>query len=818
MRSCIAQLREAGRIDRDQERRYLALLDDLEATYAREMGSAAAAARAARETFDRVEAEAAEAKRQKSLQARTQLDIVKGLRAHVEKGGSVGQFAISLFDHHENVPGRSNIFNRKGAIRALAFAKLEGGLDRFRRDLLGRLRDSDDAMRNVVRELFGQSTGDDAAAALARAFSDTAEYLRMRFNQAGGHIGKLKDWGLPQAHDAMAVARAGYQAWRDFIAPLLDRDRMVDLATNRPFTDEGLEKALREVFDTIESEGLSKVPPGTIVGSKVANRRADHRFLHFRDADAWMVYQGRFGAGDALNAIVGHIDGMARDISAMEVLGPNPGLTTKWLGDVLQKGAPSARPGVSTASIKMARFETDRMWRLYSGQLNRPVIPQVARFFDGLRNWNVATKLGGTLLSAQTDMIYQGTTALWNGLEPTRVMANYAKLLNPADPAHRRLASKMGMTAADLVTHAERMWRDDAMIPVNLHELSRRAADFTMRASGLTAWTNAGKQAIGMEFMEAMADRAGRSFDRLDEPFRLALDRYGIGADGWDKIRATPLSEQDGRRFLRPDEVMARADLGKDADRLATLMMEMIDSETKFAVPEAGLRAQAALSLVPRGTVVGDLIHSMTQFKSFSVTTFYTHLSRMLWGRGGMSRGGYAVSLMAGLTVMGAFILQMKAIAAGKSPRPMKDKRFWLAAAAQGGASGVAGDFLFSSQSRTGGGVAGYIAGPTVAGVIDPAMRLAGAVGDEKSNLGRESLRFLEGNIPGNNIFYAQLGMRRLLWDNLQEMVDPDARGAFRRLERRARNEFGQDYWWAPGDDAPSGGPDWANALAEAPN
>ncbi|PJN92612.1 hypothetical protein CNY89_28190, partial [Amaricoccus sp. HAR-UPW-R2A-40] len=33
-------------------------------------------------------------------------------------------------------------------------------------------------------------------------------------------------------------------------------------------------------------------------GKMLANRRADRRVLHFRDADAWMAYNDRFGAAD----------------------------------------------------------------------------------------------------------------------------------------------------------------------------------------------------------------------------------------------------------------------------------------------------------------------------------------------------------------------------------------------------------------------------------------------------------------------------------------------------------------------------------------
>lgn len=813
-RRCIVDLAADGRIDRQQATRFLTLFDELETGYRSTFGEAAAAAMASSETVARLAAEAAEGRRTKLLQIGQQRAIATGLKAHVDKGGRADQYAISLFDHHEAVPGVSNIDNRRGAIERLAWTKMDDFLGRYRRTLTGVMRNAAEG-DNVVRELFGRETGDVSAAETARAFHETAEWLRFQFNAAGGHIAKLEDWGLPQAHDAMAVARAGFGPWRDFILPLLDRDRMLDQVTNRPFTDEGLEVALRGVFNAIESEGLSRSAPGTIVGSKLANSRTDHRFLQFAEPDGWLAYQARFGAGDPMNAMAGHIGGMARDIAAMQVLGPNPALTVRWLTDVLKRDAPIARPGMKGILARTSSFEVERMWRHYTGSLNRPVIPQVARFFDGIRNWNVASKLGSAPLAALTDTVYQGATAKFNGLSSTRIMRNYLEQLNPADPTHREAARRMGMTGSQVVTNVERMRREGTMIPVNMRELSSRTANASMSLSGLSAWTNAGEQAVGLEFMESMADRVGSSFERLDEPFQLALERYGIGAEGWEIVRATPLSEQHGRRFLRPDELTERPDLNpRRAYELGIRLLEMIESESKFAVPKAGLRASTALSLVPRGTGVGDLLHSMTQFKTFSVGALYTHTSRMIWGRGGVSRIGYTLGLSIGLTMMGGLISQLYEVANGRDLLPMDDDAFWKKAATRGGAQPILGDLLLSDQSRTGGGVAGYVTGPTIASVIDPALRLTKGIGGEKSNTGRELVKFLRDNTPGGSTWYARLAVQRLMFDQLQEMADPNYRKSWRRMEKRIDKQ-GQDYFWRPGELAPERAPDWSNALGE---
>ena len=37
--------------------------------------------------------------------------------------------------------------------------------------------------------------------------------------------------------------------------------------------------------------------------------------------------------------------------------------------------------------------------------------------------------------------------------------------------------------------------------------------------------------------------------------------------------------------------------------------------------------------------------------------------------------------------------------------------------------------------------------------------------------------------------------------------IDPDWRQSFRRMEKKARDDFGQEMWWRPGQTAPQRAP-----------
>lgn len=834
--ACIAQLRAAGTIDAERARRLEGEYKRLRAGYAK-LGAAADEA-ASRDFVGRLDSEHRQARRQAALQIATQRRILKGLLDHVKAGRKGAQYAVALFDHHEAVPGVSNISNGAFALRSLAWSRMGDFLGHFKRDLAGRIPHPED-LADMLRALHGEKTGNATADELAAAFKDTGEWLRRQFNIAGGHIRRMESWALPQAHDSFLIAKAGYEKWRDFIRPLLAGERMIDQVTNRPFTDETLEEALQSVWRSIASDGLDKMEPGQMVGSKVANQRADHRFLVFRDADSWTAYQRRFGRGDAFNAIVSHIDGMTKDISAMRVLGPNPGLTVRWLGDMLRKGAAPTMDGATSrplgkAATKAAR-ETDRMWRYYRGELTAPdpANRNVARFFSGIRNWNVASNLGGAMLSAvTTDPVFASMTAKFNDLPATRLMGDYLAQMNPASAAAREEALHAGLVFNEMTTTAEQLWREDTAMRLNVHEVTSRLASATQRLTLLEPHTAAMKKATGLGFMRDMAAHAGQRFDQLSEAARRRYERYGIDAGTWDTIRSTPVYEQDGAgRLLRPGDVASR-ELGFTGPHFdaAMKLFEMIDSETKFATPGELLRAQTMLAFggkgtaFERGTIAGEMLHSATQFKTYSVIAIMTHMQRALYGRGGMSQSSYALTLPLFLTMGGVMTIALKDLANGKNPEPMDSPQLWARGFVQGGGSGILGDFIASGvqsgSSRTGGGLMGYLAGPTMSNIVDPLDDLVlGSIGKAadgsertRTTLGRDAWMIAQRNIPGSNIWYLNLAAKRMMLDQLSEAVDPNYRRSWARMEKRARDQR-TAYWWRPGEETPESGPDWSNAL-----
>ncbi len=82
----------------------------------------------------------------------------------------------------------------------------------------------------------------------------------------------------------------------------------------------------------------------------------------------------------------------------------------------------------------------------------------------------------------------------------------------------------------------------------------------------------------------------------------------------------------------------------------------------------------------------------------------------------------------------------------------------------------------------------------------------------EAKNAGRELSRFVEANMPGRSLWYGRLAMERLIFDELEAAIDPNAAKSFRRIEQGARRDYGQRFWWRPGTTFPRRGPDPGSA------
>ena len=792
------------------------------AEYSARMPQAEAEAKASQSAFDDLKWKAFQSKRRMVLQARAQREIMKDIDASDLKYDSEAMVRVLEIDGSGQWKA-SSVASKAQTYRALAFAKMDNVLSALKRTpILGRHTRSQKATSlDLVEEVFNPgSTSNTAARELADAWKEAAEFLRKAFNRAGGAIPVRRDWGFPQAHDAMKI-EALKDDWVREIQDMLDWDKMLDETTGRPFLDAERPALLEEIRKTILMRGLNKVSEldTPVQGKSLSRRHQDSRFLVFKNAESWMNYQKKYGNGDPFDIMMEHIESMSRDVALLERLGPNPNATMKYLELQTEKRA-TQKDLKSGSRANRRKFSSHKnrskdMYGLVTGSSLTPVSERLASASSALGELLSAAQLGSTTL-----------LAVVGDLSTARMTARIA------GTPHAKSATRMiGSLFASKMTKQEAIragivlesWSSQAYGQTRyLGELLapgvvRRISNGVMNASLLTPWTNGSRMAYGMELLGFVADSAKKPFGDLSDKFQRALRGYGIEASDWDVIRATPIHEPKKLRIIRGPDVFKRN------EKVGQKFFSFINKEVDKAIPIASYEARAVLrGSTPRGTLFGELRGSVAQYKSFPVTLMFNNMRQIAHlDSTKLGRLGYATELLLTTSMMGALSVQLREIAKGRDPIQMFDEdgnpnmKFWGAGVLAGGGLGIFGDFLFSSTNRLGGGLAETIAGPRV-GFLGDALQLGvgnaqklaltGDVGAYAKGTGGDAVRFLGRYTPGASLFYLRAGIERSIIDRARAAVDPDAMKKERRKERQYLKEKGQRYWWRPGTEVRGGG------------
>lgn len=823
---CIEVGQDVGALTKKQADAASKIYENYFIEYSATMGADEAAIKAAKDTVTTIKNQVSEKARIRLLQTKSWENVYGNLISY-KNGEDLGEAALKLISSDEQAKF-SGLENRQDAIRQIAHSKMTDVLVAFRRrGVLGRTGNKETSL-DLVKVAFGEETDNVAAKNLYKAWENSNEYLRLRFNKAGGNMPKLEGGYLPQYHDAFEIRKTEQQEWVNFIAPLLDPSKMLSPLTKQPFTPKQFIEALNESYRSIITDGWSKVKEGEGKhATALYNKGANHRFLVFKDSDSWIKYQEKFGNPDPFVTMLNYIDSMSRDIATLEILGPNPNSTVRQIKDLVLRDAAlkdeavktGNKPNETKAQRTLNAF--DARYGIFNGSSSSPIDGTIARGFAGTRALLTSVQLGSATLAAiPGDFSTQFATRMYNGMGETKLLKNILKQLNPLNVDERgAIAVRAGLVAESWtnVASAQARYIGDVTAP----ELAQNMAEVVMRASLLSPWTQAGRWAFGLEFMGYFAENLTKSFKELPSELQNTLTRSGLDSS-WDIIRKAKVHKDNGLLLLRPEEIAEIPDVSPEvADKLATRFLEVINVETNFAVPTASLAGRAALiGETKAGTFIGEISRSIAQYKNFPVTIYNTHIMRTLSQQTLKGRFKYGSAFLISTTLMGALALQMKEVANGRDPRTMNDKKFWGAAMMQGGGLGLYGDFLFSDLNRYGSSLSQQVLGPTFDFAGDILKLSVGNLRElfsgKETNFTKELVQFGSKYFPAKSLWYAKLAAQRMFFENLQEWADPKARSKMIQLQNKYKKETGQDYWWSPGEELPERTPDLTQML-EAP-
>lgn len=657
----------------------------------------------------------------------------------------------------------SNVEYRTKAITGMAHSEMMDVFNELHNTAFGLKRKNVALADDMIRELFGTGTGNKKARKLADQWLNVSEKMRTRYNDAGGAIGKLDTWGMPQSHAQHKVAKIPREEWKSFIEPKLANADEVDLDF---------------IYDTITTGGANKVDtkkPRLGGGKMLANRNAEERILHFKDGDAWLEYNKAFGnSDDPLSVFTDHIRRMATDTSLLEIMGPNPDSMFRMLADEVKR-----MEALGTNKQKGFEGYTEALYNVVSGKVDESAAATtfsrgMQQNFETMRALQTASKLGSATLSAVSDLGTLMVNTKYHGMDISKVLKTMMKNFNPQNQVQ---IAKLGF-AADIF---------NSTLSQRYTELGRgwssQASEAVMRASGLSIWTEAANKAFQFELYSHLGRIAGNMQAGMKQDYRL-FRQYG-----WSK-----------------DEILAL-----DFDNLSQLeqtrLLEMVNQEGEYAVMQGNARARAVTTGgMQKGTAGGELIRSAMQFKTFPATFMIQQLGRTVMQGDNFSKFKYGAGILTSTTIMGAIAMMAKDATKGYTPRdgsPLDEnakaedyRAFWGAAVLQGGGAGILGDLLFTDQSRAG-SIAATLAGPSL-GTVERAY--GATVGQthklaegKSTTFGGSAVDFVNREVNPLNLWYTKALIEKYVVNNIKEIVDKDYKKNKRKQAKRRKKAYGQE-------------------------
>ncbi len=324
---------------------------------------------------------------------------------------------------------------------------------------------------------------------------------------------------------------------------------------------------------------------------------------------------------------------MARDIAAMEILGPNPAGMVTWMRQVVRHEIAEAdlgRPSFATKPVTrlgvesrsrgaVADYHIDGLYQYLRG---RPTVSSGwAQATANLRNVMNSALLGSAVvLAAVTDPFIAASARRLAGLP---VMRDVGRMLTMLRSANRADVIRAGVIWDEYlhVMDTEARFAGRVMGA----EWSRWLADRSLTVTGLKPLTEMRQLVEARAWHGTLGEHAAEGWDVLPPRLRSAMQGFGIDAGSWEIMRrsldpdgfVTPLSIERGGvpadPSIAPLTTVDPIERRRVAEQLAELTMSWRERSVPAGTPNSRAMVTGA---VPRGTFLGEIADMGLQFKT----------------------------------------------------------------------------------------------------------------------------------------------------------------------------------------------------------
>jgi hypothetical protein len=663
-----------------------------------------------------------------------------------------------------------------------------------------------DGLDDIVAGTFGKAVTPEGKAT-GQAVLDVRKHLAKRANLAGANIDIESKTGMPQSHDRLKVKAVPEQEWvQDHLRTL---DWSVMRFNRKPIPVEMREEVLKRTYEGIVTHGKIRLEAGQAENRSLVSQLNEDRFLWYAGPDEWLEMQGKYGRGNPHQQILGMIEAQSRDIAVLEVLGTNPSamngyvtrLANKRAAELQLEGKPIpmtlAVQGdwVSAASAKASDYLSQ-----YDVVTNSIVNGEESFWIQSLSAVRTASSsllLGAVFLSSVGDVAIGKWAGQFNRMPATKLIRNYLTHFVKGKMSAEE-AMGLGIAFESGISMASALQR--FVGPIEGPYWARRFSDVVYRAGLATRFTQTGKNVNGILVAQRWARDRHLPFSEL--PYAPALREMGITEADWNVFRNGPVYEKEGVGHLRPLDLWEKGTTEAErqaADKFANFLQRYVE----LAVPTTTVRARTALgAAIPATTLRGQFARTQAALASFPATIMFNHLSRIL----NMPTGVNDKLMQFGklflyLTLGGALVTQLKAIATGKDLHDMSTIDFWLRAAINGGSFGLAGDFVMNNINAA---TQGYSPSTPLEQQVSGGLKLTFgnalkmAKGEETS-IGKDAYKFASGMVP--KLWWYRVAMDRMMEELFLQEIDPAAYSRLQQKQQEVEAETGQGMWWGTGED-----------------
>lgn len=695
----------------------------------------------------------------------------------------------------------------------------KGGLDKYAASGM------DDA--DVAKELSELNratgkpgvTGNVRAKALAATLHKYQQAAMATVNRSGGWVKPFSGYVARTMHDPEKIrglstkdfllgkyppAEPARAAWSQFVLQHADLDRTFGGA-------EEAKKALPQLWSELASgEHLPDINPDeanpfSMVGPNQGRRASASRVIIWKSPEDWQLYNAKYGAGTTSAAVVASLRRSARISALMQRFGTHP--QQAFDADLEHWKKEVAGDETKSRSLKRAETKLRNQMKVLDGTTSRAADLVSAHRLQSWMRWQRFAKLGSAPFSAVLDLATKAGELRYQGVP---LLARWQSFLTDYLGKYTRTEDQQEV--ADILRSG---------IDSHINDISQRfesgssgpglastAENLFFKYTGLTPMTDNQRGAAQVIMARWAGLRQGVAHGDLPHGLRTIMSGIGIGPREWNLLRAADWKVNGNDAYFEPTVVdrLETADLmayAKDRgmlpeDAKADLrqrVLSFVHDRGIYAVLEPTARVRATMTQgTQAGTLPGNMIRIVGQFKAFSVAMLQQTWGREIYGGGrGLDRLAGVAELMASSLVLGYAAMTLRDVASGRTPRDPTEPSTVAAAFLAGGGLSIYGDFLFGSFSRYGASAGDMLLGPTLGQLSSLAdLKSTWTSGEDGA---AQAFKILKQNLPGQNIWMTREILDFLVTYRIQEFLNP---GYLQRMQSQLEQQNHQSWWLQP--------------------